>query len=485
MNEHKLEHPLFLFISVTLILLTANGEYLFDPPYWDAQGGSFLQAAWLIENSFDYLWLFHEKGYMQGGPNVYYLNIVPLLYAVFLIFIKPALVFFILHLLNIFCTAVTCVVFYRIARSVFSSGLSVLFCFACLLNPILSGQTAGINMELYLLLFSALSIYCFHVGKYPLAVILCISAYFFKSSAIILGMAYGVFYLAESVKSLLKKEKPSFPYTLCLPVFIMVILSFVSSDSDRYFSQSNLMEKISRFQEEIVHHFPDQGLILALIIVTAVYYFFKHGLKNSFMNFLLIYTLGCYAAYSNCFWPLPRYTASYIFPAFLCSGFLLAKTFRNQLMAFLLFSSLSIFGMMNQHGKFLPKLHPQISRAGANLERSREYLTDLEANIRTCRFIENNYADAEIGVSRNFYWMLTNPFLGYVTRTVEKAFILSSDYFQSEAFDLKNADTLYLYAPHFIRPPELNDHFQILYVDQSLEGTPVVLFKKSGLTGNG
>lgn len=471
----------FILTSITFISLTVlYNKYLFNPPYWDAIQGAFYQALWLLKNNFNYIKLYHEPGYLSGGANIYYLNILPFFYAVLYKLFSPLTIFFILHILNILCSSIIIVLFYILSRKYLSRLNSTLFCVACLSNPIFSSQTATINMELFLGMGFAFSLYYFNENKIGYAAIWCVISYFFKSTAIVLSITYAAFVTIKyfSDKIILKKRFENKLFILITPFILISFLSLLTNDSGNYLNTDiRILDFLIRFKSEIRNHFPSIGITLIIFSVLIVINIFKRILNNVFLNLLIIFIIGFIGAYLFCFYPLPRYITSIIFPLFLTLGLLL-KFYPKCLS--LIYVLVIIYNCIGYNGRFLPALHPYASRAGGNLERSWEFMADLESNINICNFLENKYFESKIGVTKVFYFMLTNAELGYVCKPLPNIFLLSDNFFDN--FKLNNSfenDTLFLYAPHYQTIPELNKNTKFIFIDKSLKGTPVFLFKQN------
>ena len=204
---------------------------------------------------------------------------------------------------------------------------------------------------------------------------------------------------------------------------------------------------------------------------------------RAFMEMLALF-LGGFAV-SFCLYQLPlaRYWVMMIFPltSFIA---ILAARFRRSSMLFAL--ALIVWNGLNQYGRFLPALP---DRSGHLLERSREFLKDLDANRFLCHKLEADFFNAPIVAKTPYAEMLTTPEFGYVQAALPT--VIAADYFarfgKSADFQSLRSMTLTrdvktlclfsptiferLYAPSLV--PRAGE--KILLVEHSLP-YPVVLY---------
>ena len=131
---------------------------------------------------------------------------------------------------------------------------------------------------------------------------------------------------------------------------------------------------------------------------------------------LTVYFGGFILAYFNHELPLPRYLVILIMPLSL-----LLFTHLPRRMGFWTGVVLIVLQLLNLWGAFYPELK-STTRSGACLERSREYLLDLDANRQLCRWLESNIGNNAIVAQWPFAQMLTAPELRYVSQPLPRVY---------------------------------------------------------------
>jgi hypothetical protein len=133
-------------------------------------------------------------------------------------------------------------------------------------------------------------------------------------------------------------------------------------------------------------------------------------------------------------------------------------------------------------GALFPRMRA-MPRSGALLERSREYLTDLEANRRLCKWVETNAFDCPVLAKWPFVHMLTVPEFGYVSKPLPRVLspyhvhdcctgitILKPNNLRlppGTIFIYADNDFEYMHSPIRLVP---RGEVQFLYRDESLSG---------------
>jgi len=450
-----------------LVLFFFNFKYLFNPPYWDAIFGAFHQAVWLVKNNFDYFKLYSEPGYGELGPNIYYFNLVPLLYGILLYFLDHRLVFFILHVLNILSITFIIIIFYNISKKYHDSLTSILLSLAIFTHPIITGQIKSLNMELYLTVFILLSLFYFLNHNYLKASLMCIVAYFLKSSAIILALSY---FLLFFIQIFISRKKIKNKIVLCFPLFLITIFEFLdpSPITYKYNSLSSIWHVI---QFHYTFIFPFIIIVLCLIVFLSILQIF---IKNFdfFSSHLILYlfVFGFWMSYFMFYWPLPRYIIYIISPTFLLFSLLLKPYFRIFHIIFVLIVFANIF---NQNGNLLHPFPNHVSRHGSFLERSNEYLKDLEQNQKLAWFLESNDFDRPLKLTKFFYLAFSDQRFGYVNKNISHRILLN----YNNPFKFDPINPIFVYVPDLIMPPSKAIIKTILYLDNSLNGYPLIVFQ--------
>jgi len=136
-------------LFVFLFLIATKFQVLFYPPYGDAIGGPFAEAIWLKRNSFDYIGLFHQLGYAQGGPKVYFFSIYPSLLALLMTIIPSTKAFLMIsHLFVFIMAAVIVTVSKLLLEKVFDKTTAIISSVILLSLPLFQSQLEAINMEM-------------------------------------------------------------------------------------------------------------------------------------------------------------------------------------------------------------------------------------------------------------------------------------------------------------------------------------------------
>ena len=420
---------LLIFAAAFLLLIVANVRYLFAPPYWDAIVGSFTEAIWLKHHHFDYFALWTEQlPYLQGGPAVYLYSIMPTVYAVALSLFSPEIAFLLLHLLTLACAALVFAVSVRLLSELRSPIIAFALCIAALINPIFSGQTAAINMEMPLAAATLLSVYALYRQRYLATMLWACGAFLIKESALILALALTVFTVVQLIMKRTRFQDITLPLSgkniamLFGPTAFAVLVKLAFSVAYPYtFEGASLADRIDKFIYRASFLFPDVALLLPIIAVFVIIAIVTRRKQTPSGEFRKRFAVGLLLAiFVAGFWlgfvmyrnALPRYIVFVLFPMVILTG--LVVPWRN--ITVLIASALLLWGTANQTGAFLPAPSFAVSRSGEILERSREYLLDQKADMQLCRELEQHYADRIIAAKYPFLHMLTWPELGYVKK---------------------------------------------------------------------
>ena len=498
-NEQKTpDRPVPLvkvFFAAFLLLLMANVSVLQDPPYWDALTGIFSQAVWLKDHNFDYMSLWQQPKWTDGGPRVNILYLLAPAYGLLLKLFDPAWAFGIIHGFNIFCGALTFTLFYAILCDFIPHRHALLWCLAAALDPIWNGQVASLYIEMPQAACYGAVILALHRHGYIRAAIACVLAFLIKSSALLLALAmvvwYGVQYIGRHWPASLPRPAPGHwraVFTV-LPFPVVYLLS-TAFTSDRY----QLQWHVSRSLFIIKTQIPFQTLTLMGIALALIAVLLKRkwrrqvfGDRAAFdmVTFLTILVGGFWVAFHLYPLSLCRYVTSIVFPMTALLGLLVSRL--GSRVPVLLAGMLIITGAANLYGLLLPPLPGPKARSGEYLERSREYLIDLAANRRICRFLEDHHFTRPIVVKYPFAHMLTDPDLGYVRQPLPNIHVAGRRpiFTAARAYEpaiSSRASTLYLYAPnvfeYFTRPSLMPDpNAEIIYVDTAL-GASIVVYRR-------
>ena len=178
------ERPLVLFMVVFLLLLIVNAGVIDNPPYWDGIVGRFNTAIWLKQNNFDIVKLWtQEKHYYEGGAASSRQYLFTYVYALLYHVLSPKAVFCVMHVFTLACSSLTFVLFFLMLGSCISPVVALLWCTAAACDPMWSGQSAGIGIEIFVAAAIATVFYFFHKKRYGLVGLWTCSAFLIKTSA--------------------------------------------------------------------------------------------------------------------------------------------------------------------------------------------------------------------------------------------------------------------------------------------------------------
>jgi hypothetical protein len=403
------------FALASLFIIALNGSRLMDPPYWDALTGVYTQGVWLYRNHFDYRMLAQLPQFNQGGPNVHLFYFFAPLFAALLHLFQPRVVFLILHLLIMTCAAGGLTIFFSILSTIVPAWLAGLWVLAAASNPIWFGQTASLYLEIPLAAMIALSIYAVWRGRYGWATVACMASYFMKSSALLYALAGAVYGCFLAVRQSSRRS-----LLLILPFVAMLLLSHWAPSPSSFFwdfaGYTLYFFQKAKFQFPLLACEFILAAVLGLYSLWSVIVQKKQMEHASFMVFLAIYSFGFWLSFIIETMPLPRYSVMVVLPLTALLAFLTRERMRGSAALALL---LVIGGIATQSGRLLPAIPAyRGGRSGQEVERSREYLRDLDGNRALCTFLESNYFNSPLVTKSPFTQMLTIPELGYVTHAL-------------------------------------------------------------------
>lgn len=493
-----------LFAVSFVVLFLYNFPNLNDPPYWDGIVGIFSQSVWLKDHNLNLVELWNQPDYYGGGPREKALNLVAYLVAVLYSFLSPAAVFVVLHLFTITCAALAFSLSVLVLIDFIPLLPALLWGAAAIFEPVFSGQTAAIYLEMPSAASWAVVVFFMHRRQYWGAAAACILAYFIKSSATLLACVLFVWVLGCL---LLTRNPGSCEKEACCPTkkgrrfirdprfilfapFPVCFLLDLMQGSD-----NSISIHADRLLFMAVNLVP--GLV-AMVIVSALlslWWLFRQGIRDflaakdgaEFIFFLLLLVAAFWASMSIYYLPLCRYATVIVFPLFsLIAIVLFSLTGKGKLLSVTALFIL-LFHLVNQTGAFYPDLPPPLVRSGDFLERSREYLADLRANRIVCREIEEKYKDHAIVAKYPFVQMLTMPELGYVTRALGDIYAAGGlpRYTNAKAYKniVAGRQTLFLYSPtiyEFSWKPSLTPSAgdKALIVERSFP-VPLILYSRT------
>lgn len=407
--------PLVAFLMSFLILLIFNLDRMLDPPYWDGIGGIYSQGIWLKNNGFSILKLLDQPHVDYGGPRANIFLIWPLFYGLLVTYLNPPATFFILHLVNIAFAALAIVIFYHLIYRKGDQSLVLIWILAGVLNPIWSGQIAGIYVDLPLATVIGVCLLFIRKQRYGTASLICLLGFFIKPSVIIFSLAL---LITAIVVFVLKWE----PFREIGPLFLPFPAIFLLSRVDFYPLEVNwqLFQSIRIFCGLTPTFFPSLIIQAGLVFLLTIFM----PLKIPFMDKRIdprekitllvawLFVYGFLLSFTLYSWVMPRYFVMIVFPLI----YLLTRLISSQRGVMVLGLLALLYGSFNQQGQLLPALPLHQARTGNFLERSREYLKDLDGNRAVCQYLERNHSDHPILTKEPFTQMLTLPDLGYIKK---------------------------------------------------------------------
>ena len=422
----NLRFLLAVSLSAFIVLLSVNLGHLLDPPYWDGLVGVYSQGVWLLRHHMNYAGLLAEPAFGQGGSNIDVFYAFAPLFALLSSILRPGVVFLMFHLIVLACAAWTIALFAGMLRGRRPAWPWVLWILSAATDPIWSGQTASMYLEVPFAALSGTSIYCLWQGWYGWAAGVCLAAWFIKGTALLQALGGALFAVAFAAWSRLRGKGPvdvrmallcvPLPVLLLLKRWVMlapILLKWKPADYFvMFFHRSLSLYPAAAFGFFVV--------VLLCVVQAAMWRRSGSDLPEAdarLAGFLAVFVLGFWASFLIYPNALPRYLCAILFPQALLAAFLLR---RRPWVSGILAGTLLVVNLVNQDGCLLPRLSPGDGRSGHELERSREYLVDLESNCRLCRELEAQAFDHGIMVKWPFTQMLRLPELGYVRRPLPR-----------------------------------------------------------------
>jgi len=487
MNSRKL---LLLFMPFFLFPLLLNWQRLFDPPYWDAITGIYTQGVWLYRHHFNYAELARLPHFMEGGPNINLFYVFSPLYAILLHYFQLRFVFLFLHLLILFCAGLVAMLFFRIMHAEYSWWLALSWCLTAMLNPIWSGQTASLYVEIPLAACVAIAIYGVWKDRYILAAVGCLAGYTMKGSALIFALACAVYVLILAIGkrqhcAWAQRFRPQ-AWILLVPLPLMIFLNHWAPVPTAI---------VPDIWGNFIYFFVKARLQYPLVAVELIgvlfFIFFKlftsSWPQDAFTLFLTLVVGTFWLGYIFNSLPIPRYMVMIIFPLMCLLARLTAP--RKSVGAFIAVTLIAT-SLITGHGRGFPVIPDHRGgRSGSELERSREYLIDLDSNRALCAYLETRAFEQIIVTKSPFTQMLTIPEFGYVKKALP--YIVEAGRFSTlcpalplGAFLQRPGPhrTLCVYSPNIDElhwgpslKPNANDH--IILTDQTLPA-PIIVYAR-------
>lgn len=440
-------HPRLAFALAWLALLAAiccaRFGVIDSPPYYDFATGLFLEANFLAESNFDYAALAQQSRWLEGGPAVYVVSVMPTLIAVLMKMLPAPAVLVAYHLFNFGCAAAAGVLMFSILRPYAGAPGAALTGLLLLTAPLFSTQIDMLGMDLPLAAAALAAVWSVANERYVGAACWALVAGLVKVPGRAVSIAVVLYLVALLALSWNERSVLRRRLWLGLGANLLVVgfQDFVSrwlselpqsetenwSFAGKFYGNENMLNWTPIW-------FPDQvavflvSLVVALCVATALA---RQALRqpgwratvSAFRTawrrcapFIVgwIISLGMLTALAIVYC-LPRYFLLILPMTYLTFGAALFCLERWRFPAGVFVSLLILFNIANAYGRFYPRL-PEAGRTGAILERSREALVDHASNIRAVQRLARDYADRPIVSSAPFTHFLGLPRLGYVER---------------------------------------------------------------------
>lgn len=417
--------------------------------------GAFTEAIWLLGNKFNFIKLaLGEMPWHLGGPRVYLISVYPAFLAIAMRIIKDHRLFLLFnHLLGIGLSSASIVLFFKMLSQDFSRKVSLVASLLLLFHPLYLSQSYALNMEVPILFFALLAVFCFLKQRFILAGVFSLFAFFIKSASLTVTITLVVLYMLVYFRI---KEGKHIKIVLfySLPLWIYALYLFLAS---RYFFGQGLPQKITVFaglQQIMLYavRWPDLFCLILLVPVSAA------ALSKRYVNLLrtksnrtiqdkamelrtlaqqnsLIVTNTVFCAVlllllANYVSVNPRYLFLGL-PFFIMLSAHLVLQKLNKFLLIFVCGLVFVFYLLNFGGNVYSvywnvwadvfKMRQLETIAdykyrndGHVLEATLAYEDDMELNREAARFIEESYSDKKIIANWPLSHILSNPLYGYV-----------------------------------------------------------------------
>ncbi|MFA5088706.1 MAG: hypothetical protein WC552_06700 [Candidatus Omnitrophota bacterium] len=420
--------PVRFAIAVFIFFLLSKPEVLFFPPYGDAIGGPFAEGVWLFRNGFNYLGLFHEPRYIDGGPSVYVFSIYPTYLAILMAVFRSSRCFLVVnHLLVFAFAAVIAALFRSILLRIFTPKTSLLLVIFFLSLPLFHSQVEAINMEMFLLFLVMSSVYSLINGKIQTASFWAVAAAFTKGYGVIICGTVFLSSILLFAVSPGRRDRWKFLFwgswaaaSAALAVFLAYIVAY-------QFTPQSVTSILSGWPSL------KNTIIFPLYLLSCVFYL------SSFIKGL--WRVKREGGSVQSFWerniiPLVMFSLAGLWFLFFLNHFAVSPRYSLVLLPFLLFAVLFVVALFHPFQKFINpaliglivfslicsygNIYPPFGGYNYVLqERSLEYRNDLLLNIKVAQEIEEKYASFTIGAPFILAQILALPELGYVHQKLD------------------------------------------------------------------
>ncbi len=433
--------------AVVFALIAAwHGDILYEPPYWDAAMGLFLEANFLAEHNFDYrrLW-FEEPRFIEGGAAIYLTSVLPTLVALLMVWCPtPESVFLIYHLLTFACAAAVGILIWALARPFAGSPVAALAAAAVLTTPLLAVQIEMLGMDIPMLVAALASAAAFFQRRFVLAAVAGGVAFFLKmTGGLVLGVMVACLLSFIPLWYLRASARVKQRLWIVAGIALMAMSGVLATDTvvgqlstseveqytiDHERGLANLAELriwcpdvVIVFGVTLVAWLLVRGRELALRVtggqrpleaVSAQLLAYPHEIYGWLLigGMLLVLMLA---------YTIPRYLILPLPFLYVIAVGLLGGTEARRFWVAVALAVVVGCNLANRDGRFYPAFPEAAAiddRTGAIVERSREYLPDHRAHQRAVAFLATHCGDRAIIAGNPLVHFLALPRLGYVER---------------------------------------------------------------------
>lgn len=430
-------------IWLALIVLLKFPDLL-EPPVWDSAMGVFPPAIYLYETNFDISTLLRENNWWLGGPNVHSLSLLSWIIALLMVMTQsPVGTFFIVHTFTFVAVAWAIFLYTRIifshrinASAVLAAGLVVL------LMPVVLVQVGYMYVEILVLVCSIAAWDSWRYEKPYSALFYCTIGIFFKLTGIAIALCILIAIVICPKRWDIRRGVVfvSIPAVIYINLSLPAWLGAKSLPHGEWYVSSLFQEAISR-----LFAVPDLTLVLYLGIAGSILFVLRKVSQKRLFEFLtnpsienssiivcismpVVFIAGVAFKVHNEMLFLTRYIVPLI-PFAIGSTLFYAQLINKQRSVFVLLLAIAVFSIINAKGAFYPENFSSFSV----VERSHAYRDFHGLQKDLLLEIENGYDDIPIYVTREIWYMASDPMMGYIDRQFSNLRpIFRSDYRSQE-----------------------------------------------------
>ena len=422
--------PVSAAVALLTGLLVCNAAILGNPPFWDDILGLHAQALFLADHGFSRTALCDSGTFWEGGAMVYRWNILPWGYAVLYRLLPAEMVHGIGHVFNIGCLAVAATLMVLVLRHFrFSWWAALGWGAAALAEPLLAAQGAALGQEPPLVLAGMMVVAAAGFGRWQLALAAVVAVAAIKLMAVVPAAALLGYFLFRAWRSASRRREmlQDAAWAGVLTILTAWLLIHDSDGAAQTMTVHSLMAMVlGRMREHFSLYFPQLAVLLVMagaLTGWRVWRLIREGGTETepdrFRLFLWLFQGGFWGAYFFYSVPLPRYAAFAVMTLILLLALLLpeVRTWRLGGGALLLAANLLLCG-----GAFFPKLPPPRRYSGEFLERSREFLRQIELDRRVTEALSQEATGTPVVAKWPYVQMLGEARFGYVRQPLPELY---------------------------------------------------------------